>query len=214
MSSPSEMLPSVPDRKDEILMIAAKEFASNGYAAVSMRALAKKADITPAALYHHYAGKDAIYFSVLNSVFANKAVELVEKVKGTDSPEDKLDRAIYWLIKLFSTDDVFMRLLQRELLDGDAARPKSLAQDVIDAPFRAIENLLGQLAPGTDTRLSTTTAFSLILGQIQLSPILKGSSMKVVVTHADDEASILSFAKYVKSVVLCGLSVEPEMKTS
>jgi len=195
-------------------MIAAKEFASNGYAAVSMRALAKKADITPAALYHHYAGKDAIYFSVLNSVFANKAVELVEKVKGTDSPEDKLDRAIYWLIKLFSTDDVFMRLLQRELLDGDAARPKSLAQDVIDAPFRAIENLLGQLAPGTDTRLSTTTAFSLILGQIQLSPILKGSSMKVVVTHADDEASILSFAKYVKSVVLCGLSVEPEMKTS
>jgi len=208
MSKTFDKLPTTPDKKAEILNIAAKEFALKGYAAVSMRILAKKVKITPAALYHHYSGKDAIYYAVLNSVFADKAAELVEKVKGADSPEAKLDRAIYWLVTLFSDDDVFKRLLQRELLDGDEARLKSLAQDVIDAPFRAIEKLLGQLAPGTNTRLSTTTAFALILGQIQLSPILRGSSLMVSATQESGEDSILSFAKYVKSVVLCGLNVE------
>jgi len=140
VSNPHEKLPPAPDRKDEILAVAAKEFASKGYAAVSMRVLAEKAKITPAALYHHYSGKDAIYLAVLNSVFANKAAELVENLEGAGSPEDKLDRAIFWLVRLFFNDDGFKRLLQRELLDADEARLKSLAQNVVDTPFHAIEN--------------------------------------------------------------------------
>ena len=214
MSNPHEKLPPAPDRKDEILAVAAKEFASKGYAAVSMRVLAEKAKITPAALYHHYSGKDAIYLAVLNSVFADKAADLVENLEGAGSPEDKLDRAIFWLVRLFFNDDGFKRLLQRELLDADEARLKSLAQNVVDTPFHAIENLLGQLDPRADTRLSTTTVFALVLGLIQLAPILKGTSLMVSASQENSEAAILPFVKYIKSIVLCGINVEQESKTS
>lgn len=212
MSNPRGNPPVISDKKREILSIAAKEFASNGYAAVSMRMLANKAKITPAALYYHYAGKEAIYYAVLKSVFTDKAAAVLEKVKGVDSPDAKLDKIIYWLVKLFSSDEVFKQLLQRELLDGDEARLKPLVQDVIEAPFSAIEKLLGQLVPGADTRLSATTAFALILGQMQLLPLLKGSALTVSPTLEGGEDSITAFAKYVKSVVLCGLNAKQETK--
>ena len=205
---------SAPDKKGEILDIAAREFAAHGYAAVSMRHLANRAKITPAALYHYYAGKEAMYYAVLKNVFADKAAVFIEKTAGDGTPEENLDNAIYGAVKLFSSDDVYKRLLQRELLDGSGARLNSLAHDAIEAPFQAIERLLGQLAPGADTRRSTTTAFALILGQIQLRPILKGALLTGSSAQENGEDALLSFAKYVKSIMLYSLDVKREMTPS
>jgi len=52
-------------RKDEILQIAVVLFASRGYHGVSMDDIGAAAGVTGPALYHHFAGKDAMLVAAL-----------------------------------------------------------------------------------------------------------------------------------------------------
>ena len=67
-----QQTPSVPgqstkkrSRKDEILGIAVRLFASRGYHGVSMDDIGSAAGVTGPALYHHFAGKEAMLAAAL-----------------------------------------------------------------------------------------------------------------------------------------------------
>src|SRR5215210_3810573 len=49
-----------PSQKDKILDAALECFASQGYAATRIRDIAERADVSEAALYRHYATKEAV----------------------------------------------------------------------------------------------------------------------------------------------------------
>jgi AcrR family transcriptional regulator len=55
-------------RRDEILQIAVGLFATRGYHGVSMDDIGKEAGVTGPALYHHFAGKDAMLVAALKPV--------------------------------------------------------------------------------------------------------------------------------------------------
>jgi AcrR family transcriptional regulator len=55
-------------RRDEILEIAVGLFASRGYHGVSMDDVGAAAGVTGPALYHHFAGKEAMLVAALNPV--------------------------------------------------------------------------------------------------------------------------------------------------
>lgn len=55
-------------RRDEILDIAVGLFASRGYHGVSMDDIGAAAGVTGPALYHHFAGKEAMLIAALNPV--------------------------------------------------------------------------------------------------------------------------------------------------
>ena len=55
-------------RRDEILEIAVGLFATRGYHGVSMDDIGKEAGVTGPALYHHFAGKDAMLVAALKPV--------------------------------------------------------------------------------------------------------------------------------------------------
>src|SRR5256885_11848479 len=55
-------------RRDEILEIAVGLFASRGYHGVSMDDIGAAAGVTGPALYHHFAGKEAMLIAALNPV--------------------------------------------------------------------------------------------------------------------------------------------------
>lgn len=56
-------------RRDEILAVAAEQFARSGYVSTSLREIAEGAHILPGSLYHHFESKEAI------------AVELIEAMQ-------------------------------------------------------------------------------------------------------------------------------------
>ena len=188
-------------KKEAILLAAARLFSQKGYAAISMRVLAKEIGITPAALYHHYSDKEALYYAVLQYVFSDKAVAIEDLLKGGDAPENRLELLIVWFTELFSKDAVFTRLLHRELLDGDEGRIRLLTQEVLEAPFQEIEKLMVELAPEENARQAAISIIALILGYFELMPILQ--NLTGCKTGNDD---ILSFASDVKKLVLFGLS--------
>lgn len=195
------------DKKESILKAAAILFAKRGFAAVSMRDLALEIHITPAALYHHFQDKAAIHFATLQYVFSGKATDVADLIKGDDAPEIKLERLIVWLTLQFAQNPIMMRLLQRELLDGDKQRIKALAEDVITAPLYEIERLTQQLAPGRDARLSAFSVVSLIMGFVELSPVLEQ-----LTGQRSTRKSLLEFADHATHLVLNGLVTQPETK--
>ena len=56
------------DRKAQILTEATRLFSEFGYDKVTIKILADACGITEPALYRHYASKDAIYDTVLDSI--------------------------------------------------------------------------------------------------------------------------------------------------
>ena len=51
--------------KEQLLLIATIHFARNGYAAASMRDIAKIAGIRPSSIYHHFASKEELWKTVI-----------------------------------------------------------------------------------------------------------------------------------------------------
>jgi len=193
------------DKKETILKAAAILFAKRGFAAVSMRDLAQEIHTTPAALYHHFQDKAAIHAATLQYVFSSKATDVSDLIKGNDAPEIKLERLIVWFTLQFAQNPIMMRLLQRELLDGDKQRIKVLTEDVITAPLLEIERLMQQLAPDRDARLSAFSIISLIMGFFELSPVLEQ-----LTGQRSTRKSRLDFADHAKQLVLSGLVAQPE----
>lgn len=189
-------------KKVEILTVSAQLFAMSGYAAVSMRDLAGATKMTPAALYHHYADKEALYYAVLRYVFTDKAKAVSDLTKGAGSVEAKFRELIIWLIKMFSSDVVFTRLLHRELLDGNRARIKLLTQEIIEPTFCEVEKLIKKLAPNRNAKSLAVSAFSMILGHFQLAPILQSMSGYPSMAEGIDTDGILALADNVRGVVL------------
>jgi len=60
--------PRKRSRREEILEIAVGLFATRGYHGVSMDDIGKEAGVTGPALYHHFAGKDAMLVAALKPV--------------------------------------------------------------------------------------------------------------------------------------------------
>lgn len=75
--------------KEKLLAIAAERFLAVGPDGVSLRDVAKRAGITPMAVYRHYADKEALLLAVVEQGFANYAAYL-RPVSAVPDPADHL----------------------------------------------------------------------------------------------------------------------------
>jgi AcrR family transcriptional regulator len=84
------MAPREADRQAQILDIARRLFAEQGFAGTSLRDIATEAGITKAALYHHFPNKDALYEQVVVEG-GRSLLEAVEAaVAAADTPVDRV----------------------------------------------------------------------------------------------------------------------------
>lgn len=82
------------DTRQHIIDTARALFSESSYLGVSMSDIAEKLDITKAALYYHFPGKEEIYNAVLDEVLNDINAALTEALK-----EKTLDRRLYKVIK-------------------------------------------------------------------------------------------------------------------
>ena len=171
-------MPSAADKstrrlsKDDILERTAPLFASDGYAATSMRDLAKACGITPAALYHHFADKEQLYREVLEYTFRRRIGRMGEALKGLTRFEDKVRRVVEVLVDAVDDDELFLPMLRRELLVRDEKRLEYLATRVFAEPFREIMRV-GRDLPAGEFKPSflAASALALTIGHYTLEPV-------------------------------------------
>lgn len=156
-----------------ILGEASSQFAAQGYNAVSMRDIAKQLGMTPANLYHHFKDKEDLVRSSLAYVFEGKMRMLDDIVARHDDPLERLEMVITWFSTLLFEDEIFSRLLYRELLENDEARMKFLSSEVFQGPFSLLVQILGDCVQTEEPALLVVSVVSLIIGHVQIAKVFK-----------------------------------------
>jgi len=159
------------DTRIDILQQAVPLFAAHGYSGVSMRDISKAVGISAAALYHHFPDKQRLYLDAMEYVFVDKAEGITAALEGSGTAFERLERFVSRFVKLMGDDPHFRALLQRELLDGDEARLKLLAEQVFIGPFQAISALAKELAPDCDPHMLAISMTGLVLFHFETAPI-------------------------------------------
>lgn len=83
--------------KDNILSCALDLFLSDGYRGLSMRKIALCADISPTAIYRHYADKEALFHIILKKGFSLLMQHLQPALKG-ETARQRLELSIEYYL--------------------------------------------------------------------------------------------------------------------
>ena len=74
-----------------ILDVAARSFTQDGYAGVALEAVAAEAGVTRGAVYHHYAGKPALFRAVVTSLQQRVADSVADAADSATGPWEALE---------------------------------------------------------------------------------------------------------------------------
>lgn len=102
---------------DRILDAAEALFARRGMAGVGMREIAQASGLTPASLYNHFSGKEALYEAVLARGLL-PLLELLQGLAARDLGPDAIDEVIGSLMQHLSRRPHLPRLLVHEACSG------------------------------------------------------------------------------------------------
>jgi AcrR family transcriptional regulator len=171
--------------REQLIEVATHLFAENGYEDTSVEDVLAAAGVSRGALYHHFAGKDALFEAVVDSVEASVMVAL--GTVGADAP-DAVSRikavALGWIA--MAGDPVIQRVI---LLDGPSVLGLERWYDPDkQQAFGAMVALLEAVADegGLDRELVSPFAH-MILGAMD--------EMAIVVARAADSATAIADAR-------------------
>ena len=157
--------------REEILSVAIQLFSAAGYAGVSMRDIATACQLNVGSLYHHFSDKQQLYSAAIQQAFSGRSVHLLAVLESDEPPQQQLMNLIDILCQLLSEDQSFLRLVQRELLDGDTKRLKHLAEDVFGQLTTALNQLCQELNPQLDPALLANTIIGMVLQLFHSAPL-------------------------------------------
>jgi AcrR family transcriptional regulator len=102
--------------REQLIEVATRLFAERGYEDTSIEAVLSAAGVSRGALYHHFAGKDALFEAVVESVDDRITTEMTAAISGIQDPVEVLRvGAVKWID--LAGDPVIQRII---LTDGPA----------------------------------------------------------------------------------------------
>ncbi len=135
------------NKKEEILKIASREFAKYGYTGVSMDAIAKKADISKAAIYYHFKNKASLF----EEVVMPKVQKLIDEIYSFEDkdPKEELKHYIASYAKIFRKYPCFAAVLAHEFVDGG----RDLSDEIIKNLSKVFKKLITILKKGQEKNI-------------------------------------------------------------
>lgn len=102
-------------KTEEIYQVIARLFAYRGYHSTSMREIARELGMNQSSLYHYFAGKQDILFTLMNDAM-DDVLEILEEISSTDLlPEDRLNRVLSFYTQYYAGDQERLILLINEM---------------------------------------------------------------------------------------------------
>ncbi len=96
--------------RGQLIEVATPLFAEHGYEGTSIEAVLVAAGVSRGALYHHFAGKEALFEAVISAVTERATAELQETIGAVTDPVDALRTAAVAWIDL-ARDPVVQRIV-------------------------------------------------------------------------------------------------------
>jgi len=133
---------STGDATERILAAAEALFATHGFDAVSMNAIAVRANVSKANIFHHFSSKKALYLAVLRVACRDSTEHLQQLFVETGPlPERLIDFTRKQLASMFENGEV-TRLILRELLKDGERQGRDLAEKVFGDNFAQLVDIL------------------------------------------------------------------------
>ena len=157
-------------RRREIDEVASELFHANGYAATSVRDIAKALDIQGASLYAHVASKEDVLWSIVDgaaAAFEAKADDAVADTTGSD-PVERLAALVEAHVDVVTADPERASVFVTEWRHLSAERRAAVAtrRDTYEQRFRAVIEdglAVGAFRP-TDPALAATFILTALNG--------------------------------------------------
>lgn len=134
---------------ERILTAAEELFSREGFDAVSMNAIAEKAGVSKANVFHHFKSKNDLYLAVLKAA-CTRFCDYIDDFGSERGPfSQRLGLfALDHLTHVLERSDI-TRLIQRDLLENGSQRGKELAERVFGQNFaRLVEIIQGGQGKG------------------------------------------------------------------
>lgn len=96
--------------RGQLIEVATGLFAEHGYEGTSIEAVLAATGVSRGALYHHFAGKEALFTAVLEAVSDRITAELTEVISGCTDPVDAVRTAALGWVDL-AGDPVVQRIM-------------------------------------------------------------------------------------------------------
>jgi TetR/AcrR family transcriptional regulator len=141
---PDHSAAPLPSEGARAILVAAETlFASRGYDAVSMNAIAQAAGVSKANIFHHFSNKKALYLEVLRSACSHESAELLRELEQQTGPViDRLRHFVSHHLESLLRNERSARLIQREVHQSSDAQAKELAEQVFGANFERLLELI------------------------------------------------------------------------
>lgn len=142
------------ETRARILSAAATWFADHGYAAASIRDIARAVGVTVGAIYVHFASKDRLLAAVYEEGVLRIGEAVDAAIQSIDGPWEQLEAACAAHLKALLDNTSFARVVVRVIPSDvpEAARDLEKLRDEYETRFRALIDSL-DLAPGCDRTL-------------------------------------------------------------
>src|SRR5690606_17492801 len=108
------------DRTAQALLAAARTaFSRGGYAAASVRDIARAAGVNPALVRYHFGSKEGLYRKVIDEAMSGLRTRLLAAFHQAGAPRERIHRVIGAYLDHLAHERDFPRLIQRALLNND-----------------------------------------------------------------------------------------------
>jgi AcrR family transcriptional regulator len=100
-----------PERREQIVLAAAAVLGRDGYAATTLKQIAREADVAPGLLHYYFRSKDDLLIAVIEALFHRFIEEWQESVDGLSDPFDRISAAIDRFARICAERPEVTRLL-------------------------------------------------------------------------------------------------------
>lgn len=101
-------------RRQEIIRVATRIFAENGYQTTTMEQVAKEVGFTKPIIYQHFASKDALYTEIVATTAEKLIASLQQVTAGEQTPRERVESAfrVYFDLVVQESDAFRVLFLQ------------------------------------------------------------------------------------------------------
>jgi AcrR family transcriptional regulator len=147
---------SAPQRRSQLLDVAGRLFAEQGFHGLSMEQLADAAGVSKPVLYQHFPSKQRLYLALLHDAVAELETRLRTALEGTTDNQARVHGAIAAYFDF--VEDARFQLLFRTAELNDAE-----LREVVEGAFDRVADVIGRLI-ADDAGLSAESANFLASG--------------------------------------------------
>jgi TetR/AcrR family transcriptional regulator len=154
--------------KNRMLAVSAALFADRGYAAVSIRDIARRSGVTLSSLYHHFGDKRGLYAQVHLDQFGQSSARLEAALRLAAGDDTRLLSFVIELCRVLAEPGPLYKLVTRHWLEADPEVVRSLARATVPVQFGEVVRAIGAVAPSRDPKAMAVAIYALVYGLITL----------------------------------------------